>query len=165
MCLNNKLVSLHKPLLEHYFLSCDPDCSTHQLLTPCSLRFTAPADFVDSMDSKNYIAVELQKPMGIVFEENDEDFGGIFVQALKEGGIAAAHGVVQPGDQLVAVDTTKVSGMVFDDALGKIVEAKGETTKLTLFRGSAKQFYGPTGASQAWLDEFVAGGSVSPSSA
>jgi len=124
-----------------------------------------PADFVDSMDSKNYIAVELQKPMGIVFEENDEDFGGIFVQALKEGGIAAAHGVVQPGDQLVAVDTTKVSGMVFDDALGKIVEAKGETTKLTLFRGSAKQFYGPTGASQAWLDEFVAGGSVSPSSA
>ena len=114
------------------------------------------------MDSKNYIAIQLQKPMGIVFEENDEEYGGIFVQALKDGGIAATHGVAQAGDQLVAVDTIKVSGMSFDDALSKIIESQGESTKLTLFRGSAKQLYGPTGASQAWLDEFVMGGSVLP---
>jgi hypothetical protein len=37
------------------------------------------------MDESNYVAVELKKPMGIVFEENDSEFGGIFVQSLKEG--------------------------------------------------------------------------------
>merc|ERR1719174_3223332 len=34
-----------------------------------------PDNFVDSMDKANYIAVELSKPMGIIFEENDEEFG------------------------------------------------------------------------------------------
>ena len=108
------------------------------------------------MDEKNYISVALAKPMGIVFEENDEDFGGIFVQSLKEGGLAEQNGQLQKGDQLVAVNTEKVSGLPFDDALGKIVDSEGETTKLLLFRGNAKQLYGPTGASQAWLDEFIA---------
>jgi C-terminal processing protease CtpA/Prc len=117
------------------------------------------------MDEKNYIAVELAKPMGIVFEENDADFGGIFVQSLKEGGIAADHGVLKMGDQLVAVDKVKVSGQPFDDALGTIVNAEGETTKLVVFRGGAKQFYGKTGASQQWLDEFIGKGSVESTSA
>ena len=120
----------------------------------------AAAEFVDSMDEKNYIAVELAKPMGIVFEENDSDYGGIFVQSLKEDGIAAQHGVLQEGDQLVAVNTAKVSGLPFDDALGTIVDATGETTKLVLFRGSAEQLYGKTGASQQWLDEFIGKGGV-----
>jgi len=112
------------------------------------------------MDESNYIAVELAKPMGIIFEENDAEFGGIFVQSLKEGGVAAQNGVLAEGDQLVAVNTEKVSGLPFDDALGKIVEAEGETTKLVLFRGNAKQLYGPTGASRDWIDEFVAKGGV-----
>ena len=120
----------------------------------------AQEDFVDAMDESNYVAVELAKPMGIVFEENDQDFGGIFVQSLKEGGIAAENGVLKEGDQLVAVDTTKVSSLPFDDALGAIIDAEGETTKLVLFRGDAEQLYGKTGASQAWLDEFVAKGGV-----
>ena len=41
------------------------------------------------MDEKNYVGVSLSKPMGIVFEENDSEFGGIFVQSLTDGGIAA----------------------------------------------------------------------------
>ena len=119
------------------------------------------------MDEKNYIAVELAKPMGIVFEENDSDFGGIFVQSLKADGIAAKHGVLKEGDQLVAVNKEKVYGLPFDDALGTIVDAEGETTKLVLFRGNAEQLYGKTGASQQWLDEFISKGGVeaSPASA
>lgn len=112
------------------------------------------------MDEKNYIAVELPKPMGIIFEENDSDFGGIFVQSLKEDGIAEKHGVVKEGDQLVAVNKEKVKGLPFDDALGTIVDAEGETTKLVLFRGNADQLYGKTGASQQWLDEFISKGGV-----
>jgi len=123
-----------------------------------------PSDYVDAMDATNYMSVELEKPMGIVFEENDEEFGGIFVQSLKEDGTAAKHGVVVAGDQLVSVGPEKVSGMTFDDALGKIVESETPKTKLVMFRGSAKQLYGPTGASQEWLDEFVAGGAVDAAS-
>lgn len=130
--------------------------STNQVF--CS--FLSAADFVDAMDETNYVAVELPKPMGIVFEENDSEYGGIFVQSLKEGGIAAQNAVLQEGDQLIAVNDKKVCGMPFDDALGAIVEAEGETTKLILFRGKAKQFYGPTGASKAWIDEFIAKGGV-----
>ena len=113
------------------------------------------------MDVSNYVTVDLTKPMGIVFEENDEEYGGIFVQSLKEESAAAA--VLAPGDQLVGVDTNKVSGMAFDLALNAIVESRSSTTttvKLILFRGSAKQLYGPTGASQAWLEEFVVSGGV-----
>lgn len=112
------------------------------------------------MDESNYVAAELAKPMGIIFEENDSEYGGIFVQSLKEGGIAEKSGVLRKGDQLVAVNKKKVCGMPFDDALGSIVDAEGETTKLVFFRGSAKQFYGPTGASKEWIDEFVAKGGV-----
>mmetsp|Transcript_6693 Transcript_6693/g.8663 ORF Transcript_6693/g.8663 Transcript_6693/m.8663 type:complete len:204 (-) Transcript_6693:259-870(-) len=120
----------------------------------------AQVDFVDSMDESNYVSVQLAKPMGVVFEENDSDFGGIFVQSLKEGGIAAENGVLQEGDQLVSVNTVKVSGLSFDDALGAIVASEGENTKLLLFRGDAKQFYGKTGASQDWLNEFISKGGI-----
>jgi len=119
-----------------------------------------PADFVDAMDEGNYVAVMLTKPMGIVFEENDNDFGGIFVQSIKEGGAADTNGVLMEGDQLVAVGTTPVFGMPFDDALGTIVDAAGDKVKLVMFRGGAKQFYGPTGASKDWLAGFVAKGGV-----
>ena len=108
------------------------------------------------MDEANYVSTSLAKPMGIVFEENDEEFGGIFVLSLSEDGSAEKDGVIKPGDQLVAVNEIKVSGMVFDDALGKIIEAETEKTKLVFFRGTEKQLYGPTGASQGWLDEFIA---------
>ena len=112
------------------------------------------------MDEANYVAVELTKPMGIVFEENDDDFGGIFVQSIKEGGAADTNGVLMEGDQLVAVGTTPVHGLPFDDALGTIVSAEEEKVKLVLFRGGAKQFYGPTGASKEWLASFVQKGGV-----
>lgn len=115
-------------------------------------------DFVDSMDATNYISTSLQKPMGIVFEENDEDFGGIFVYNLKEGGAAEKDGVIKPGDQLISVDDLKVAGMPFDDALGALVLTEGPDTKLIFFRGTQKQLYGPTGASKEWLDEFIAKG-------
>jgi len=119
-----------------------------------------PTDFVDSMDEKNYVGVALKKPMGIVFEENDSEFGGIFVQSLTEEGAAAQNGVIQPGDQLITVGTKNVSGLDFDDALAAIIESEDELTTLSLFRGSAKQFYGPTGPSQEWLNVFCEKGGV-----
>ena len=112
------------------------------------------------MDETNYVAVVLEKPMGIVFEENDDDFGGIFVQSIKEGGNADSNGVLMEGDQLVAVGTEAVHGKSFDDALGTIVDSKEDKVKLVMFRGTAKQLYGPTGASKDWLASFVEKGGV-----
>jgi len=112
------------------------------------------------MDEANYVAVMLEKPMGIVFEENDDDFGGIFVQSIKEGGNADTNGVVMEGDQLVAVGTKAVHGLSFDDALGTIVDAKEDKVKLVFFRGNSNQLYGPTGASKDWLATFVEKGGV-----
>jgi len=119
-----------------------------------------PSDFKDSMEEANYVAVELVKPMGIVFEENDDDFGGIFVQSIKEGGAADSNGVLVEGDQLVAVGTKAVHGQSFDEALGTIVADTEDKVKLVMFRGGAKQLYGPTGASQDWLASFVEKGGV-----
>jgi hypothetical protein len=116
------------------------------------------------MSEENYVTVALTKPMGIVFEENDADFGGIFVQSIKEDGEAAKDGKTQEGDQLVAVENRKVSGLSFDEALGAIIDAASKKVKLVFFRGSSKQLYGPTGASQAWLDEFISGKASSSSS-
>ena len=116
----------------------------------------APTDFVDSMEEKNYVATSLTKPMGIVFEENDKEVGGIFVLSLSEEGAAKLDSTVKSGDQLVAVNTHKVSGLSFDDALGKIVDATTEKTTLNFFRSTEKQLYGPTGASTEWLEEYIA---------
>jgi C-terminal processing protease CtpA/Prc len=114
------------------------------------------------MDPVNYVVVKLQKPMGIIFEENDDKFGGIFVATLKEGGVAEKNGVIKAGDQLVAVNEKKVAGMSLDDALGAIIATETPETNLVFFRGSAQQMYGPLGASKAWLDEFISKcGSVS----
>jgi S1-C subfamily serine protease len=110
------------------------------------------------MDTSNYVAANLAKPMGIVFEENDSDFGGIFVLEINEGSSAAADGTIRPGDQLVSVGDKKVSGLQFEEALGTIINSKDSKVTLTFFRGPAKFLYGPAGASQDWLNDFIMGG-------
>ena len=109
------------------------------------------------MDPKNYVITSLPKPMGIVFEENDSNVGGIFVLEVNAGSSAEQDGTIRPGDQLVAVGSKKVSGLQFEEALGEIIASEEESVKLVFFRGPAKFLYGAAGASQDWLDEFVAG--------
>ena len=87
--------------------------------------FAVPDDFVDSMDESNYVFVDLPKPMGIVFEENDPGTGGVFVASLAEGGAAEADASLKAGDQLVAVAGTTVKGADFDACLGAIRRGRG----------------------------------------
>eukprot|EP00587_Corethron_hystrix_P010976 CAMPEP_0113299256 /NCGR_PEP_ID=MMETSP0010_2-20120614/1366_1 /TAXON_ID=216773 ORGANISM="Corethron hystrix, Strain 308" /NCGR_SAMPLE_ID=MMETSP0010_2 /ASSEMBLY_ACC=CAM_ASM_000155 /LENGTH=210 /DNA_ID=CAMNT_0000152459 /DNA_START=77 /DNA_END=706 /DNA_ORIENTATION=+ /assembly_acc=CAM_ASM_000155 len=109
-----------------------------------------PSDFIDAMSAENYVTVHLPKPMGIVFEENDEKHGGIFAYKITEGGAADGDGKIKPGDQLVAVGQKVVAGLSFDDALGEIIKDASDSVRLVLFRGPAAQYYGPTGASDEW---------------
>ena len=95
--------------------------------------FAVPDDFVDSMDESNYVFVDLPKPMGIVFEENDPGL----VEFLWPPWPRAARPRPTPrkaGDQLVAVAGTTVKGADFDACLGAI-EA-GAATRLVFFRGA-----------------------------
>ena len=126
-------------------------------LTPAISLSAGPTDFIDSMDAKNYVSATLSKPMGIVFEENDSEFGGIFVLEISEGSAAETDGTVHLGDQLVSVGDKKVTGLPFEEALGTIIDSKDDKIKLSLFRGPSKFLYGSAGPSQDWLDEFIKG--------
>ena len=55
---------------------------------------SAADSFVDSMDEGNYVSVSLSKPMGVIFEENEPDTGGVFVASLAAGGAAATDGTL-----------------------------------------------------------------------
>lgn len=107
--------------------------------------------FVDPQSTANYVRIELAKPMGIKFVEN-EDGKGILVDALVASGSAATTGAdVKSGDQLVGVDGALVLGADFDAALGAITGSSAATVKLCLFRGPAQFLYGPTRPDDAWL--------------
>lgn len=118
--------------------------------------FAVPDDFVDSMDEANYVSVELSKPMGIVFEENDPSSGGVFVASLAEGGAAAEDSTLKSGDQLIAVGATNVKGRDFDTCLGAIQASTAEKTKIVVFRGGPSSLYGNLGASDDWMGQYIA---------
>ena len=90
---------------------------------------SAADSFVDSMDEGNYVTVSLSKPMGVVFEENEPDTGGVFVASLAAGGAAATDGTLVEGDQLVIVGDTLVTGRDFDACLDVIRNSAGDATR------------------------------------
>ena len=103
---------------------------------------------------KNYLTIELSKPMGIAFVENEGECGGIYVDdLLPDGSAASATPALARRDQLVAVDSQLVLGQDFDTALGAIQNSGGQTTKLVFFRGPTSFLYGPTKASAEWYQE------------
>ena len=53
--------------------------------------------------------VDLDKPLGIIFEEIEAG-KGVFVQDLVEGGLAERQGKIQVGDVLVGITAVKVVG-------------------------------------------------------
>lgn len=134
------------------------------------------AAFVDAMDKSNYVTVNLPKPMGVVFEENDTQtvnkpkaadaeidtpvqtstlLRGVYVFDLVDGGVAASNGILVKGDQLIEVAGESVTRLGFDEVIAKI-KASGEgEVRLSFFRGTVDQLYGPTGASEQWIREFI----------
>jgi hypothetical protein len=57
--------------------------------------------------------VQLNKPLGIIFEEIEVG-KGLFVQDLVEGGNAAQSGKIQVGDKMVGITAVKVVGAKFE---------------------------------------------------
>jgi len=113
---------------------------------------------VDPMNVDSYISVHLPKPIGIRFEENDSDYGGVFVADIDSKFSAAADGSIRRGYQLIAVGEKRVSGMDFDEAVMQpIVDNNEAEVTLVFFTGSAACLYHlSSGANGEWLDTFVA---------
>jgi len=126
---------------------------------------SAADSFVDSMDEGNYVTVSLSKPMGVVFEENEPETGGVFVASLAAGGAAATDGTLVEGDQLVIVGDTLVTGRDFDGCLDVIRNSAGDATRMIVFRGGVKNLYGNLGASEEWMQGFVASKTGAPAPA
>lgn len=113
----------------------------------------ATIEYVDPADVANYVTVELAKPMGIGFVENDGGGGGIYVDEILGEGSAAQSGKLLSGDQLVAVGPNLVLGSSFDEAIEEIKDAATETVKLVFYRGPTVFLYGPTQPSSEWYTE------------
>mmetsp|Transcript_7747 Transcript_7747/g.18927 ORF Transcript_7747/g.18927 Transcript_7747/m.18927 type:complete len:200 (-) Transcript_7747:507-1106(-) len=108
--------------------------------------------FVDPQMAENYHTAKLAKPMGIKFLENEGGLGGIIVDSLLPDGSASTTGAsIQSGDQLVAVDSSIVLGLEFEEALGAIQSSVAEEVSLVFFRGGAQFLYGPTKPEEEWL--------------
>ena len=65
---------------------------------------------------KGCYEVDLEKPLGIIFEEIDVG-KGLFVQDLVAGGNAERSGMVKVGDNLVAITAVKIVGAKFERRL------------------------------------------------
>lgn len=89
--------------------------------------------------------------MGIIFEANSRQIGGIFVGSFSPGGVAAKHGRIKIGDQLVGIGSEPVKGQDFDGCVARFNADNGQAVRLTLFRGKAADLY--TGElPDGWLD-------------
>jgi C-terminal processing protease CtpA/Prc len=108
--------------------------------------------FVDPKDSVNYLNFMLTKPLGISLVEND-DGTGCFVGEIFPEGSASKDSTIKVGDQLVGIDSTKVAGYTFEDAVEKFGKSEAESTKFTFFRGPAKFLYGPTAPDSEWYKD------------
>jgi len=109
--------------------------------------------YIDPADAANYYTVELAKPMGIAFVENDGGSGGIYVDEILADGSAAQAAQLLSGDQLVAVGPSLVLGSSFDEAIGEIKDSAGDKVKLVFYRGPTQFLYGPTQPSREWYTE------------
>ena len=70
------------------------------------------------------VEVKLTRPMGIVFEENSPDVGGIFAFELQPLHLRKFGAAVEEGDQLIAVNGANAKGLSFEDAMDMRIAAE-----------------------------------------
>jgi len=97
--------------------------------------------------------VKLQKPMGIIFEENDSLAKGLFVKGLdkvntNEANKFALSQTISLRDQLIRVNDLKGNdnpaiGLDFDTAFALIAENPATEMELTFARGGVEAVYNP----------------------
>lgn len=84
-------------------------------------------------------AVSVAKPLGIVFGENENPFGGLVVDDVEPGMNGGSAGL-RVGDQLLAVNGKSMVGASFDSVMSDLVASEGDL-ELQLYRGSIRSLY------------------------
>jgi hypothetical protein len=78
------------------------------------------------------------RPLGVIFGENPDPYGGLVVDDVALGLNGGAAGL-KAGDQLLSINGNLVIGKDFDETMETLRDA--ETLDLMLFRGPAKLLY------------------------
>ena len=84
-------------------------------------------------------AVSVAKPLGVVFGENENPFGGLVVDDVEPGMNGGSAGL-RVGDQLLAVNGKSMVGASFDSVMSDLVASDGDL-ELQLYRGSIRSLY------------------------
>lgn len=99
---------------------------------------------LEAMLSYNQISrigffVEVEKPLGVVFGENDPPFNGLAVLEVNEDGNAAAAGI-EVGHQLLSVNRKSVVGDDFDTAMD-LLRQGSDPLEVQLYPGTVRQLF------------------------
>ena len=112
---------------------------------------------------KGVYEVSLKKPLGIVFEEF-ENQPGVFVKELVEGGNAEQEGTIQTGDVLIGITAVKVVGAKYERRLiparkfdfDTMVGAIGSNEERFACNDVVLMFERPSEADSKLVDDFMA---------
>mmetsp|Transcript_41248 Transcript_41248/g.93979 ORF Transcript_41248/g.93979 Transcript_41248/m.93979 type:complete len:243 (+) Transcript_41248:36-764(+) len=95
--------------------------------------------------SREFKDFALDKPMGMVLEENHESVMGVVITGVSQGSNAEKAGV-QPASQIVEVAGKNLMGASFEQVMDAMREAEAPVP-IKLFQGSASSLYG------GWAEE------------
>lgn len=93
----------------------------------------------DSIADIGYLVPSIQKPLGVVFSENEAPYYGLVVEDV-EPGLAGGVAGLRKGDQLLSVNQQIVIGEAFEAVMDTLRTAP-DPMQMTLFRGTARQLY------------------------
>merc|ERR1719253_1530217 len=109
------------------------------LPTPSVSSPTAiPAMDTSDVEDVGYSAT-VQKPIGVIFGENKEPYGGLRVDEVELGTEGSRVGL-RVGDQLLAVNGDLVIGDSFDGAMS-LLQSAPKRVKLLMYRGNVASLY------------------------
>ena len=83
--------------------------------------------------------VAVEKPLGVIFGENDVPYKGLVLDDIEPGLNGGAAGL-RVGDQLLSVNGQSVVGADFDSVMNMLVSAEG-VLELQLYRGNVRTLY------------------------
>lgn len=131
----------------------------HSELYDLDTAFSEDTDAVISnpFNIYNYGWVNIEKPMGILFQENKVVGGACVINIIKKGN-ADREGLVKIGDQLVAVENKTVVGKSLK-VVFEYLNRTPSTTKFIVYRGTGESLYSSDGPSFDWIDLNATGNS------
>jgi ferredoxin len=110
--------------------------------TPRPIRSAARRTQLASTVETELLALELEKPLGLILEEVEEGSPkGVFVLELSEDGSAAAseYKDTLPGLKIATVMAEDVTSLTFDDVMDKLINAPSPVALQLILEGTGAQ--------------------------